>query len=465
MGILSLDDTIAAIATPLGEGGVGIVKLSGPQSIEILHRLFAPTSVIKQPGEAFARQPRHLTWGHIRDPHSGQVVDEVLAVIMPAPHSYTRQDVVEIQSHGGIVAVRRILELTLATGARAAEPGEMTMRAFLNGRLDLAQAEAVLDVVQARTEAALRVAVEQLGGRLSARVQPARARLVDVLAYLEASIDFVEDEIPPQDIITPLREVTASLQDLLATADRGMIYRQGVRAAIVGRPNVGKSSLLNALLRGERAIVTPIPGTTRDTLEETVNLQGVPLVLVDTAGIRLETDDAVERIGVERSQAALQRADLALLVIDSSQPLAGLDWQIADLIGDKPALVVLNKCDLPALKKDEAAGLLPTALHLNISALTGEGIAEMERAIVEMVLGGEVTAADTPLVSNARHKASLLRALEHVQAAETGHLGGLSADLVAIDVREAVDALGEITGETAGEDLLEAIFSRFCIGK
>ncbi len=458
MKTFSLDDTIAAIATPLGEGGVGIIKISGPEAGSILRQLFAPAMLM-----ADGLEPRHFTFGHIRDPQTRDVIDEVLAVYMPAPHSYTRQDVVEIQAHGGIVPIRHILQLTLAAGARPAEPGEMTLRAFVNGRLDLAQAEAVLDVVQARTEAALRVAVEQLGGSLSARVRAVRARLVDVLAYLEASIDFVEEEIPPQEVVPPLREIAAVLEEVLATADRGLIYRQGIRAAIVGRPNVGKSSLLNALLRGERAIVTAIPGTTRDTLEETVNIQGVPLVLVDTAGIRAETDDEVERLGVERSRTALERADLALLVIDGSQPLTVADWDIAALIRNKPALVVANKCDLPQVELTDE--VLPSALRLQVSALTGEGIEVLEETVVEMVFGGEVISADTPLVSNPRHQASLRRALDHVQAAEGGHLGGMSPDLVAIDVREAVDALGAITGETASEDLLEAIFSNFCIGK
>jgi tRNA modification GTPase len=460
MQSFSLDDTIAAIATPLGEGGVGIVKMSGPEANAILGRLFVPAM------RAARLEPRRLIFGHIRDPHSGEMVDEVLAVAMPGPHSYTRQDVVEIQAHGGSVPLRRILRLALAAGARPAEPGEMTLRAFVNGRLDLAQAEAVLDVVQARTEAALRVAAEQLGGALSARVRVVRARLVDVLAYLEASIDFVEDEIPPQEVAIPLREVAADLAAILATAERGLIYRQGIRAAIVGKPNVGKSSLLNALLRGERAIVTPIPGTTRDTLEETVNVQGVPLVLVDTAGIRAEIGDEVERLGVERSRAALARADLALWVVDGSQPLTGADRDIAALVGDKPALVVVNKCDLlPRPGEGEEIAWLPGAPRLDVSALTGQGIEALEEAIVELVLGGQVTAADTPLVSNPRHQASLGRALEHVRAAEEAQQRGDSPDLAAIDVREAVDALGEITGETVGEDLLEAIFSKFCIGK
>jgi tRNA modification GTPase len=457
MKMLAIDDTIAAIATPLGEGGVGIVKISGPEASSILEQLFVPISTTGP------LEPRRLVFGHICDPQSGDVVDEVLTVYMPAPHSYTRQDVVEIQAHGGIVPLRHTLQLALMAGARLAEPGEMTLRAFVNGRLDLAQAEAVLDVVQARTEAALRVATEQLGGALSTRVRAVRAQLVDILAYLEASIDFVEDEIPTQDVVVPLRQVAGELQEILSTADRGLIYRQGIRAAIVGRPNVGKSSLLNALLRGDRAIVTPIPGTTRDTLEETINIQGVPLVLVDTAGIRAEAGNEVERIGVERSRSALDRADLALLVIDGSQPLTDADADIVALIGRKPVLIVVNKSDLPQVEL--LADLLPPGPRLSVSALTGEGIQELEDAIVELVLGGTVTAAETPLVSNPRHQASLNRALDHVGAAEGGHLGGLSSDLVAIDVREAVDALGEITGETVSEDLLEAIFSNFCIGK
>jgi tRNA modification GTPase len=342
----------------------------------------------------------------------------------------------------------------------------MTLRAFLNGRLDLAQAEAVLDIIQAKTEAALRVATEQLHGSLSTQVGQVRRALLDTLAFLEASIDFVEDDIPLQDVVGPLDQVTKQLGQLLKSADQGLIYRQGVRAAIVGRPNVGKSSLLNALLRGDRAIVTSIPGTTRDTLEETANLGGIPLVLVDTAGIRSETSDEVERIGIERSRAALARADLALMVIDGSQPLEAGDEEISHLIGTKPALLVMNKSDLPALPHEAAlANFLPHLTRIHISALAGTGIERLEEAIIELVSGGRVTLADTPLVSNPRHKALLQQALQHTQAASAAQTAGLSPDLVAIDVRAAVDALGEITGETASEDLLNTIFSKFCIGK
>jgi tRNA modification GTPase len=467
----NLDDTIAAISTPIGEGGIGIVRMTGPQAAEILSKIFCPgrrrpgTSGERQGGSSYPLSliPYHLHYGHIVDPQSDETVDEVLVSYMPAPHTYTREDVVEINCHGGVVPLRRVLELVLRYGARLAQPGEMTLRAFLNGRIDLAQAEAVLDIVQAKTEASLRVAVEQLGGRLSDDIRTVWALLMDVLAYLEATIDFEEDEIPFQDIEPPLREVIERLEKLLVNADQGIIYRQGVRTAIVGRPNVGKSSLLNALLRTSRAIVTPIPGTTRDTLEETINLKGIPLVLVDTAGITAETDDAIEKLGIERSRAALAQADLALLVIDGSEPLQSADSEIADLVGDKPAIVVINKVDLAQKAKPD--GLLPQADRVSISALTGQGLGKLEETIVETVFSGRVVTTDEPLVSSPRHKELLSRALDHLKAAQGAHNEGMAADFVAIDLTAAVDALGEITGETATEDLLETIFSKFCIGK
>jgi len=456
----TLDDTIAAIATSIGQSGVGIVKLSGPEAHQVTHRLFRSAKGLDD------FRPYHLHYGHIVDPATEEPVDEAMVVYMPRPRSYTRQDVVEIQAHGGIVPLRRILQLTLSLGARLAEPGEMTLRAFLNGRIDLAQAEAVLDVIEAKTEAALRVATGQLSGTLSAQVSEVRGRLVDTLAFLEASIDFVEDEIPPQDVSGPLTGVCEQLATLLQSADHGLIYRQGVRAAIVGRPNVGKSSLLNALLRGNRAIVTNIPGTTRDTLEETANIGGIPLVLVDTAGIRAHVADEVERIGVDRSRSALERADIALMVIDSSAPLEDSDRQIQAVVERKPALLIVNKTDLPAqLDPDTLAEFLPAAPRVSLSALTNQGVERLEQALVDLVLGGGVTVAETPLVSNPRHKALLQQALEHTQAAITAQEAGLSADLVSIDVREAAEALGQITGETVAEDLLETIFSKFCIGK
>ncbi len=456
----SLDDTISAIATSIGQSGIGVIKISGPEAYAIVRQVFRSARGVQE------LQSHRLYYGRIVDPSTDEMVDEAMVVYMPAPHSYTRQDVVEIQAHGGVVPLRRILQLTLRLGARLAEPGEMTLRAFLNGRLDLAQAEAVLDIIEAKTDAALRVATEQLAGTLSAQVSAVRQAVMDVLAYLEASIDFVEDEIPPQDVVGPLNRAAERLEQLIRTADHGLIYRQGIRAAIVGRPNVGKSSLLNALLRGERAIVTDIPGTTRDTLEETVNVGGIPLVLVDTAGIRAAPSDEVERIGVERSRAALAQADLALMVVDGSVPLEESDREIAGLVGKKPAVLVVNKTDLAAQPADpQLDSLLPDAPRVHISALRQEGIDRLESALLELAFGGQVVASETPLVSNPRHKALLERALEHVRAAVAGQQADLPPDLVSIDVRAAVEALGEITGETVTEDLLDTIFSNFCIGK
>jgi len=464
--MLSLDDTIAAISTPIGEGGIGIVRMTGPDAVSILCQVFRPsraTHLDSQPS-TFSLIPNHLHYGHIVDPVTADVVDEVLAVHMPAPRTYTRQDVVEINGHGGIFALRRLLSVCLRQGARLAEPGEFTARAFLNGRLDLAQAEAVLDVVRAKTGKQLDAAVGQLVGRLSEEVRSVRAMLVGDLAHLEASIDFAEDEIPERDIGPDLTQASDRLSRLLADADRGIVYRQGVRAAIVGRPNVGKSSLLNRLLRTSRAIVTDIPGTTRDTLEETLNLQGVPVVLVDTAGIADAIRDPIEQMGIERSREALAQADLALLVLDASQPLNEADRSIAALIGDKPTLVVMNKVDLREMSPYDPSEIL-SARSISISALTGAGLEKLEEAILETVFSGQVVASEAPMVTSPRHKEALTRALEHVQAAHASHQADLVADLVAIDLMAAINALGEITGQTASDDLLETIFGTFCIGK
>lgn len=464
--MLSLDDTIAAIATPLGEGGIGIVKVSGPQAQAILQALFVPGRPGTRPPEPASERPwpsRVLRYGVIRDPATGRAVDEVLACFMPAPHTYTCQDVAEIHCHGGMVAVRTVLALVLAQGARLAEPGEMTLRAFLNGRVDLAQAEAVLGIVRASTQMSLEVAAEQLAGGLSEEVRRVREPLLSALAHLEASIDFPEDEVPPCDVHASLSETLAGLRQLLDEADRGIIYREGIRTAIVGRPNVGKSSLLNALLRAQRAIVTPIPGTTRDTLEETLNVRGIPLVLVDTAGLRTHSGDLVEQLGMERSRAALAQADLALWVVDVSEPLTEADRAIEALVRDKPTLVVCNKCDLPQVT--DAADLLPGAPHVRISALTGAGLDALEEEIVKQVLGGPVQGGRLPRVSQVRHRELLRQALEHVQSALEAHHGGWPADFLCIDLRAALQALGQITGETVTEDLLQTIFSQFCLGK
>lgn len=443
------EDTIAAISTPLGEGGIGIVRLSGKEARSIAERVFQ--------GQL---SHRRLNYGHIVDPESGETIDEVLVSFMATPHTYTREDIIEINCHGGPLPLQRILELVLRFGARLAHPGEFTLRAFLNGRIDLAQAEAVLDIVQAKTQASLRLAVQGLEGRFSAAIKKVRGQLISVLAYLTARIDFPEDEVEEQDIVPPLNNALEDLRQLIATADSGIVYRQGVRTAIVGRPNVGKSSLLNQLLRQDRAIVTPVPGTTRDTIEEAVNIQGVPFILVDTAGI-IHSKELVESLGIERSRRAIEQADLVLLVIDTSEPMTEADKEIIDSIGDKTTITIANKCDLPPQASIEG---LPWETVFT-SALTGEGLVELEERMVNTVLGGKVFTSDALLVSNPRHKSILQRAEKHLTQALSGIKDAVPDDFITIDLSAALNALGEITGETVQEELLETIFSDFCVGK
>ncbi|NTW02121.1 MAG: tRNA uridine-5-carboxymethylaminomethyl(34) synthesis GTPase MnmE, partial [Oscillochloris sp.] len=399
----------------------------------------------------------------------GALVDEALCAFMRAPRSFTCEDVVEISCHGGPLPVQATLGLVLAAGARLAQPGEFTLRAFLNGRIDLTQAEATLDVIRAQTSAGLALAQAQLGGWLSCEVRAARAQLLECLAYVTALVDFPEDEVPAQDIGPQLRAGLAAAERLLAGSDQGMLYRQGARAALVGRPNVGKSSLLNALLRADRAIVTPVPGTTRDTLEETANLAGIPVVLIDTAGIR-ESADMVEQLGVERSRQALESADLALLVLDATEPYGPDDLAIAALTVEKPTIIVLNKADaVPA-----TLGLEPVTCNLHPSPLariftstySGSGVDDLAQAIVRALLGGVPPASgEARLVSSPRHRDVLQRAAAHLRVALASWDAGLPADLLAGDLTVGLNALGEITGETVGDDLLDLIFSRFCIGK
>jgi tRNA modification GTPase len=456
----SYDDTIAAIATAPGEGGIGIVRVSGNDALPIARRVFHPHT----PGPY---RPYRLRYGHVVDPDTRTVIDEALLAFMQAPRSFTSEDVIELSVHGGMLVVQRTLDLVLAAGARLANPGEFTLRAFLNGRIDLSQAEATLDVIRAQTSAGLALAQEQLGGWLAQEVRRIRGRLLEALAYVTVLVDFPEDEIERQDILLTLREEQQAVEQLLATANYGIIYRQGARVVLVGRPNVGKSSLLNSLLRSNRAIVTPIPGTTRDTLEEMANLAGIPVVLTDTAGIT-ESVEPVEQIGVERSHAALAQADLVLLVFDHHEPLSAEDQRIAAITVDKPTLLVWNKADLPP----PPAGHLPLPFahprivgRVETSVVTGAGIAELANEVGRVLLGGEVAPGGAHLVTNPRHCDALRRATESLGAAIESQEADLPTDLVAGELTTALNALGEIIGATIGDDLLDTIFSRFCIGK
>lgn len=460
-----LEDTIAAISTPPGEGGIGIVRISGPDAKRIGKAVFAFA------GDVAAPRSHRLYYGHVRDGQTGRVVDEALISFMSAPHTYTREDVVEINCHGGILPLAKTLEIVLAAGARPARPGEFTQRAFLNGRIDLAQAEAVIQIIRARTETAMFLGAAQLQGRLSGKVKEIRQALLAVLAHMEASIDFPEhqdvEELAREQIRQGAEKGIGFLDALLATADKGRILREGIRTAIVGRPNVGKSSLLNALLREQRAIVTDIPGTTRDVLEESINLGGVALTVLDTAGIR-ETEDEVEKIGVARSREALEKADLILFVLDLSAGVQEDDLAVLREVGNKPCIIIANKTDLvenPAGATDRMERTFVGRPVVAMSLLREKGLEKLEETIVKTLFQGDVTAPESAMVTTARHKDALKRARGSLAEMLSSLDEGFAVDLLAIDFHAALEALGEITGESVGPELAEEIFRSFCIGK
>jgi tRNA modification GTPase len=455
------EDTIAAVATGLGESGVAVVRISGSEAVPVAERVFRP----KRGAPLGGRRSHTITYGWIVD-QDGRRVDEALALVMRGPRSFTGEDVVELQVHGGATAVRKTLDQVLQAGARLAEPGEFTKRAFLNGRLDLVQAEAVAEIIRAKTDRAMAAALHHLEGELSRRVKAVREKLLEIAAHLEAEIDFPELDLEAQAhgaVREGCRWALAELTELRSGARQGKILREGMRVVLAGRPNVGKSSLMNRLLRENRAIVTPIPGTTRDVIEEWINLRGVPVVLSDTAGIR-ETEDVVEQIGVDRSRTALQRADLILVVTDAADGLTEADQAVIHLLPEKvERLGIINKVDQaePA-ERERLSAALGGAQVLAVSAETGEGLAELEAAIAARA---GMLDQEQALVVNARHDACLAQAQEHLEAALQTLEAGFGSDLISIDVRAAWVALGEVTGETVGEDLLDQIFSRFCIGK
>lgn len=459
-----LNDTIAAISTPLGEGGIGIVRITGNDALNIAEKIF-----ISPKGANWFKGSHNIYYGHVINPENGRVIDEVLMTVMKSPHTFTREDVVEINCHGGIVPLREVLKTVIAAGARQAEPGEFTKRAFLNGRLDLTQAESIIDIIRAQTDSSLKVAMNQLRGGLSKKVTSLQDQILNLLAGLEAAIDFPEDDIDEKEIneiIDEAKKIINELDELIQGAETGKIYREGLRTVIAGRTNVGKSSLLNALLRETRAIVTDVPGTTRDIIEELLNIRGIPLRLIDTAGLR-ETEDIVEKIGVSRTRESIRDADLVLLVVDATDGMTDEDREILELAGNKKVLIIINKIDL--LKNNGSnnnvqvdSGEKPV---VEISALTGEGLKKLEDRIVEVALAGNINAPEAVSISNIRHQNSIKQAKQSMEDFLSSMKNCVPADLASIELRGAWEALGEITGSTVTEDLLDRIFADFCIGK
>ncbi|MCI3872658.1 tRNA uridine-5-carboxymethylaminomethyl(34) synthesis GTPase MnmE [Lactococcus petauri] len=448
-------DTIAAISTPLGEGAIAIVRLSGSDAVSIAKKVFQGKDLDKVASHT-------INYGHIFD--EDRLVDEVMLSVMKAPKTFTREDLVEINTHGGIAVTQEILQLLLRSGARLAEPGEFTKRAFLNGRIDLAQAESVMDLIRAKTDQAANIAVKQLDGSLSNLINNIRQEILESLAQVEVNIDYPEyddvETMTSQMLLEKTAHFEQLLETLLATAKRGKILREGLRTAIIGRPNVGKSSLLNQLLREEKAIVTDIAGTTRDVITEFANIGGVPLELIDTAGIR-ETEDIVEKIGVERSQKALEEADLVLLVLDASSPLTPKDLELLELSSSTNRIVLLNKTDLPEKIELEK---LPKDF-IRISALKNENLDAVEKQIRALFFSGEIEAKDATTLSNARHIGLVEQALDALKEANRGLAMGLPVDLIQVDVTRCWQLLGEITGEAAPDELITQLFSQFCLGK
>lgn len=457
------EDTISAVITALGEGAVGIVRISGADALATAEKIFKSRS-----GKKLSEYQHHtLVYGHVTDA-DGTMVDEVLCVYMQAPHSYTAEDVVEIQSHGGIQSLKKILALTYQNGARPAEAGEFTKRAFLNGRIDLTQAEAVMDIIRSRSEASLKLAVRQQNGQLAQELRKLRSKMLDVVINLEAVIDYPEEDIEDVTFDTvagSIANTAAGIENLLAHAHTGKILREGLRTAIVGRPNVGKSSLLNALLKEERAIVSEYAGTTRDVIEEQLLLDGVPLVLADTAGIR-KTEDYVEQIGVEKSRRLLQDAELVICVVDGSEGLTAEDEEILQAASEKPCVIIVNKSDLEIYttlqQLQERFGIDKV---MPLSARTNEGIDRFAAWLKNYVYGSEGTLSDGVYVQNARHEELLRQALQSLQDAQRAAQERLPYDCIVIDVRNAIDLLGEITGDTVQDEIINEIFARFCIGK
>ena len=457
-----MEDTIAAVATAYGEGGIGIIRISGEKALSILEEVF------EFAGETSQIVNRRMTYGRIVDRDNEQIIDEVLAIYMKGPKTYTAEDVVEINCHGSMVSLRKTLALVLRKGARLAEPGEFTKRAFLNGRLDLSQAEAVIDIIKAKTDRSFDVAMSQLEGALSLRVTEIRQKLLDLLVDITVNIDYPDEDIEEltyDKIEENILLIGEMIEKLLSTADTGRMIREGIRVAIVGKPNVGKSSLMNSLLRETRAIVTEIPGTTRDTIEEAISIRNIPVYLVDTAGIR-ETSDEVERLGIERSKAAFNEADFIIFIMDGSSAISDEDREIASYLDGRDSVVLINKNDLErGFTNDDVRELVNDPVIIETSLINNEGIEEIENHIEELVYGGELSQHDSTMVNNVRHIELLKQSRDSLRDAMEITLAREALDFIEVDVRNAYDLLGEITGETVSDDIINEVFARFCLGK
>ena len=470
MNTIRLDDTIVAISTPVGEGGIGIVRLSGKDALKIVDRIFLSKNGKGKPSR-FKTYTVH--YGHVFERQATsdkrRIIDEVILTLMRAPRSYTKEDVVEINCHSGIAPLRKILDLVLKNGARLAEPGEFTKRAFLNGRIDILQAESVLDIIRAKTDLSLRSAINNLGGSFSKKINDIRGRLIDILAHIEASIDFSDEDdtqiIKRKDILNRLRKVKKDVETLISTAQEGKILRQGVKVVICGSPNVGKSSLMNALLRESRTIVTHLPGTTRDTIEEIVNIKGIPLVLIDTAGITC-TKHPIEKEGVRRSHFSIEKADLVLFVLDNGRKIQKNDLDIMNNIKDREVIIVVNKIDLKKrININVAKRFFPKRPIVYTSLINSSGIDRLESKIQDVIFKGKVPTIDFASASNDRQIAILRRSSDDIKEAIDAFRKKVSMDCVAIYVRSSIEGMGEITGQSITEEALDRIFSEFCIGK
>lgn len=456
-------DTITSISTPIGEGAIGIVRLSGPQAIEIGDTLYKGKKKLSEV------DTHTINYGHIIDPETNETVEEVMISVLRAPKTFTREDIIEINCHGGILTINRILELTMTYGARMAEPGEYTKRAFLNGRIDLSQAEAVMDFIRSKTDRASKVAMNQIEGRLSDLIKKQRQSILEILAQVEVNIDYPEyddvEDATTEFLLEQSKNIKEEINRLLETGTQGKIMREGLSTVIVGRPNVGKSSMLNNLIQDNKAIVTEVAGTTRDVLEEYVNVRGVPLRLVDTAGIR-DTEDIVEKIGVERSRKALSEADLILFVLNNNEPLTEDDQTLYEVVKNEDVIVIINKTDLePRLDINEVKEMIGDMPLIQTSMLKQEGIDELEIQIRDLFFGGEVQNQDMTYVSNSRHISLLKQARHSIQDAIDAAESGVPMDMVQIDLTRTWEILGEIIGESASDELIDQLFSQFCLGK